>query len=82
MKTIYDLKLHETLALDKIEVTRVPGGWLYRINWLNQSTFVPFVREFDRTEVPPMPKAPPPAPKGRQPHAPVGSINWWRWLRN
>lgn len=31
MKTIYDLKLHETLKLQEqgFIVTRVPGGWIY-----------------------------------------------------
>ena len=57
-KTIYDLKLHETLVIEedikigevegvkKYEVTRVPGGWIYSFEypgWRQQeNTFVPF----------------------------------------
>lgn len=55
-KTVYDLKMHETLeiieefpskdAFKKYEVTRVPGGWVYSFEFpgwrQTQSVFVPF----------------------------------------
>ena len=58
--TIYDLKMHETLIIvgsingldkteKKIEVTRVPGGWIYAFEFpgFRQApmTFVPFAEE-------------------------------------
>ena len=47
---VYDLELHETVAVnDVILVTRVPGGWLYTVNLNhgeNTMTFVPFNNEF------------------------------------
>ena len=52
MKTIYDLKLHESLMLDRgLSIMRVPGGWIYD-NWDAQhdipktGVFVPFENEF------------------------------------
>lgn len=52
-KTIYDLKLHECLSVGDdglIGVMRVPGGWMYEINYTNQNTtggtnhvFVPLI---------------------------------------
>lgn len=54
-KTVYDLALHETLVIERpiggsIEVTRVPGGWLYAMDFpgYRQSpiTFVPFDNGF------------------------------------
>ena len=65
-KTVYELELHETLELKtniggKIEVTRVPGGWVYAFEYpgFRQSpvVFVPFfgtegwVRESTDSEV-------------------------------
>ena len=51
-KTIYDLKLHETLEISGgMVIMRVPGGWLYDC-WdydkseYKQGTFVPFSNEF------------------------------------
>jgi len=48
MKTIYDLKLHESVfikqGLDDFKITRVPGGWIYR--HIDNSVFVPFNNEF------------------------------------
>ena len=50
-KTIYDLKLHESLVVQNslggnMEVTRVPGGWVYAFEFpgFRQSplVFVPF----------------------------------------
>ena len=46
-KTIYDLGLHETLALDMFSVKRVPGGWIYY--WpgnVKTLVFVPYSNEF------------------------------------
>jgi len=49
-KTIYDLALHETLAVknrynDELDVTRVPGGWIER--WgKTAGVFVPYSPEF------------------------------------
>jgi len=45
-KTIYDLGLHETLALDMFSVTRVPGGWIYRVAYKDTLVFVPYSNEF------------------------------------
>jgi hypothetical protein len=48
-KTIYQLKLHEELTLNRsISVLRVPGGWIYRFD--NRDTnyvFVPFDNGFE-----------------------------------
>ena len=45
-KTIYDLKLHETLDLSEdISVFRVPGGWIYQSPL--KTIFVPYDNEFD-----------------------------------
>ncbi len=52
IKSIYDLRLHEKLNLDKYTfVLRVPGGWIYqtsepRYEWDNMAVFVPFNKEF------------------------------------
>jgi len=55
-KTIYDLELNEgmevksTIAGGKIEVTRVPGGWVYAFDYpgYHQSpvVFIPWNSEF------------------------------------
>ena len=52
MKTIYDLKLHESLNTNfGITVIRVPGGWIYDC-WdyssdsFKRGIFVPFDNEF------------------------------------
>lgn len=52
-ENIYDLKLHETIALDRWnDILRVPGGWIYK-EWSGDAdnpfvttTFVPFNNEF------------------------------------
>jgi hypothetical protein len=53
-KTIYDLKLHEMISVPtevggKIEITRVPGGWVYAFEYagFRQSpiVFIPFKPE-------------------------------------
>ena len=51
-KTIYNLKLHESLVTKfDICIMRVPGGWLYDC-WdivkdkSQHGTFIPFTREF------------------------------------
>jgi len=35
-KTIYDLKLHESITLENgvTKVIRVPGGWIYTNSWV------------------------------------------------
>ena len=54
-KTVYNLGLHETLVVQNsvkgnMEITRVPGGWLYAMEYpgFRQSpvTFVPFDNGF------------------------------------
>ena len=53
-KTIYELDLHEALKittnLGPIEITRVPGGWVYCFDYpgFRQShiVFIPFNTEF------------------------------------
>ncbi|MHA1972836.1 MAG: hypothetical protein ACTSW1_07580 [Candidatus Hodarchaeales archaeon] len=30
LPNLWTLKMHETLEIDTAEVTRVPGGWIYR----------------------------------------------------
>lgn len=52
MKTIYDLKLHETLKLKTTaKIARVPGGWLYIFEKKEKAvvTFVPYNEEFKKT---------------------------------
>jgi len=57
-KTIYDLKLHETLKVvceiigddghETYYITRVANGWLYRNVYVTNTTvFVPFDKEWD-----------------------------------
>jgi hypothetical protein len=52
-KSIYELKFHESLSFSDgehkdINITRVPGGWIYRIldSDFNNTIFVPFSDEF------------------------------------
>jgi len=53
-KTIYDLKLHESVVIEttgdkfnqKFKVTRVASGWLYRNPSYTESIFVPFDNTF------------------------------------
>ncbi len=47
MNEIYDLKLHNHLMVGHWEVTRVPGGWIYRTPMQGDvtSVFVPYVRK-------------------------------------
>ena len=51
---IYSMKLHETVITTtddikrEIEITRVPGGWIYARPALSTSVFVPFDNEFQR----------------------------------
>jgi hypothetical protein len=47
MKALYDLELHYSYHDNSpYEVTRVPGGWIYRDKELGTNTFVPFNNEF------------------------------------
>jgi len=52
-KTIYDLKLHESLEItDALGVTRVPNGWLYTTatifanRMVFSQVFIPYHKEF------------------------------------
>lgn len=62
-KTIYTLEMHETLLIlgtvegldkveKKIEVTRVPGGWVYAFEFpgfrQTPTVFVPWANEVER----------------------------------
>jgi len=49
-KTIYDLELHETLKDESTIycVTRVPGGWIYRVSYKDTLIFVPYNNEFQK----------------------------------
>jgi hypothetical protein len=55
-KTVYDLKLHESINFETVRtVLRVPGGWIYELGidngeagWEISTTFVPFDNEFQR----------------------------------
>jgi len=44
MRTIYDLKLHEQICVDRTYVLRVAGGWIYQFS--SSSVFVPLNNEF------------------------------------
>lgn len=52
-KTIYNLKLHESITEFGICIMRVPGGWIYDC-WdtekdiFKQGIFVPFNNEFQK----------------------------------
>ena len=51
-KEIYDMKLHETLSIEELDlfVFRVPGGWIYDFDRYaadrRKAVFVPFSKEF------------------------------------
>lgn len=54
-KTMYELDLNETLAITtniggKVEITRVPGGWVYSFEYVGFRTspivFVPYNTEY------------------------------------
>lgn len=54
VKTIHDLKLHESLRIHPtLSVVRVPGGWIYLYEHtidssgeVNTAVFVPYSKEF------------------------------------
>jgi len=48
MKSIYELKLHETVESDdrNFIITRVPGGWIYADKHNPGNVFVPLNNEF------------------------------------
>lgn len=55
MSDIYKMKLHEHKSIDGKSITRVPGGWIYRVCHQNldkklvySTLFVPFNNEFQR----------------------------------
>ena len=48
-KDIYDLELHEGMAINQtISVFRVPGGWIYKYTYgsLITTIFIPYNNEF------------------------------------
>lgn len=50
-KTIYDLKLHETVALPEylgLTIMRVAGGWIYAAG--KTTVFIPYSDEFNLEE--------------------------------
>ncbi len=52
-RTIYDMKLHETMSIgDNYSVLRVAGGWIYRTvrGDTPALTFVPYHSEFQNKE--------------------------------
>lgn len=50
-KSIYDLKLHESLFIEGLlSVRRVPGGWMYEDDINN--VFVPYSDEFLKQKTP------------------------------
>lgn len=52
---IYVMHLHETIRVTNcMQVTRVPGGWLYRLgnDDVQNTTFVPFDNEFQQDKTP------------------------------
>ena len=53
MKSLYELKLHETAGFDQHVITRVPGGWLYRqaYSCTLPPVFVPFSDEFSPDKI-------------------------------
>ena len=50
-KSIYDLKLHEEIEINKLlNIRRVPWWWMYEYIWPNHlwsCTFVPYNDEFN-----------------------------------
>jgi hypothetical protein len=49
-KTIYELELHECRKIDDyFYICRVPGGWIYEIRGVNNTSciFVPYNDEFN-----------------------------------
>ena len=51
-KTIYNIKLHESISIDTVIILRVPGGWIYdeyddNKDITTTSTFVPYNDEFN-----------------------------------
>jgi hypothetical protein len=55
-KTIYDLKLHETLKINNyLNVMRVAGGWIYSSvasDDMFTDIFVPYSEEFKQYDLP------------------------------
>jgi hypothetical protein len=40
-KSIWDLKLHESIMVGNFFITKVPGGWIYQIFGHTYFVFVP-----------------------------------------
>jgi hypothetical protein len=52
-KEMWNMKLNETRFNDGIDITRVPGGWIYRfIATIPTAVFVPLDNEFMNKETP------------------------------
>lgn len=45
---LYDMHFHEERVFKGWNVTRVPGGWIYRTNRQASEVFVPFNNEFQK----------------------------------
>lgn len=45
-KTIYEIKLHESITINGLEIIRVPGGWIYS-RYPNALVFVPYYNDVD-----------------------------------
>jgi hypothetical protein len=44
---LFNMKLHETKTIGKFDITRVPGGWIYRFfETRPTAVFVPLSNEF------------------------------------
>ena len=61
MREQYNMAVNETIRVDDYQITRVPGGWIYRFSEINQmlmpdgqwsenylptAVFVPYANEF------------------------------------
>lgn len=51
MDDIYTMKLHDTLNTEgNINITRVPGGWIYNYAMRNYTVMVPYNDEFNNVK--------------------------------
>jgi len=51
MNDIYAMKLHDTLNTEgNINITRVPGGWIYNYVMRNYTVMVPYHDEFNEAK--------------------------------
>uniref|UniRef100_A0A6M3JKP6 Uncharacterized protein n=1 Tax=viral metagenome TaxID=1070528 RepID=A0A6M3JKP6_9ZZZZ len=40
MREQYNMAVNETITIDDFKITRVPGGWIYRFNEINQTMMI------------------------------------------